>query len=422
MAYDVDVKGDPLQPQMKDMLDHLEEQRYSKASLSVYKCALGHLMAYMNTREINEYSPVIGDDFIESIIAGRDYKALSGWEQQIVNVPNAFSEYCLLGVVKFRRCKTRYSLIGEIGNSMDYYVKARSDEYGLSESSIDLYRYQLRQFLLFLETQNIKSIEKISRPSIMKYIEGLSLASKQNLYRNLSIIKKYLRYIYESGAIKEDFSRIILKPKRIRQPELPSVYTKEEVQKMLTSVERSNPKGKRDYAMLLLVVRYGLRASDICELTFSSLDWTNSKIVLTQQKTKKKLELPLLAEVGEAIIDYLKYGRPESVLQYVFLHVIAPFDRLYKSTLHSIVTQYIRLAGISNKPPRKHGPHALRHSLAAVLLEKKIPLPVISEVLGHESVESTRYYIRVDMNSLMQCAIDVPPLRMGSSDGGDGSA
>jgi integrase len=171
--------------------------------------------------------------------------------------------------------------------------------------------------------------------------------------------------------------------------------------------------------MLLLVVRYGLRAADVCELEFSELDWENNKIVMVQQKTKNKIELPFLADVGDAIIDYLKYSRPESTLQYVFLHVNAPYDRLASSTLHSIVTQYMRLAGIASKTPRKHGPHALRHSLAAILLDKKIPLPVISEVLGHENIESTRHYIRIDMNSLKQCPLDVPPLYADICEGGD---
>ena len=301
---------------------------------------------------------------------------------------------------------------------MERFIRLRADEYGLTDLTVDTYRYQLKQLLTHLETQNIRNIKSISRSALMSYFEGLSLASTTNLQRNLSMIKTYLRHLYDNGIITEDYSRLVPKAKRIRHPELPSVYSKEEVQQILSRVERTNPKGRRDYAMILLAVRYGLRASDICEMTFNNLDWQNSKIVLHQRKTKNKLVLPLLTEVGEAIIDYLKYGRPESVLPYVFLHAVAPYDRLNHTTLHSIVTQYMRLAGISCSPPRKHGPHALRHSLASILLDKKIPLPVISEVLGHESIESTRHYIRIDMNSLLQCAMDVPPLHIDSLNGG----
>ncbi len=122
------------------------------------------------------------------------------------------------------------------------------------------------------------------------------------------------------------------------------------------------------------------------------------------------IELPLLTEIGEAVIDYLKYGRPKSELPYVFLHVIQPYDWLHRATLHSITCQYLRLAAIKDEGNRKHGPHALRHSLAGILLEKKTPVPVISEVLRHRSTESTRYYLCIDINTLKQCALDVPPV------------
>jgi len=177
---------------------------------------------------------------------------------------------------------------------------------------------------------------------------------------------------------------------------------------MQDAVDRSSPKGKRDYAILLLAARLGLRTSDVCGLKFREIDWEHNRISIIQEKTGEPLDLPLLPEVGEAVIDYIKYGRPVSVLPYIFLNVNSPYDRLNRSTLHSIVCQYMRRAGITFEKERHHGPHALRHSLAALLLEKKTPLPVISEVLGHRNTESTRYYLRIDINSMKQCMLDVP--------------
>lgn len=162
--------------------------------------------------------------------------------------------------------------------------------------------------------------------------------------------------------------------------------------------------------MVLITARLGLRATDVCCLTFENIQWEQSIIILSQQKTNNRIELPLLSEIGEAIIDYLKYSRPSSELPYIFLQVNSPYDRLNRSTLHSIISFYLRRAGIKYEKERKHGPHALRHSLAGVLLEKKTPIPVISEVLGHSSTESTRDYLRIDMNSLRQCALEVPSI------------
>lgn len=162
--------------------------------------------------------------------------------------------------------------------------------------------------------------------------------------------------------------------------------------------------------MILLAARLGLRASDICGLTFSNILWEQNLIKIVQQKTKKPVELPLLEEVGNAIIDYLKYGRPSSELPNIFIKLYSPYKRLEEPTLHSIVSSYLNLAGIDNVSIKKHGPHALRHSLASFLLEKKTPIPVISEVLGHDNTESTKSYLRIDMNALRQCALEVPPL------------
>ena len=187
---------------------------------------------------------------------------------------------------------------------------------------------------------------------------------------------------------------------------------------LIASIDRSSPKGKRDYAMILITARLGLRATDVCCLTFENILWEHSLIVLKQQKTGEVIELPLLQEIGEAIIDYLKYGRSKSELPYIFLQVNCPYDRLYRSTLHSIVCFYLRRAGIKYEREKKHGPHALRHSLAGILLEKKTPVPIISEVLGHRSTESTRHYLRIDMNSLRECALEVPPVSPTFYEGG----
>jgi integrase/recombinase XerD len=118
----------------------------------------------------------------------------------------------------------------------------------------------------------------------------------------------------------------------------------------------------------------------------------------------------LLEDVGLAIIDYLKYARPEcESTNVVFLRLIPPAGKLEAPTLHSIVTQHMRTAGIKIQDGKKHGPHALRHSLASALLEINTPLPVISEVLGHTNTESTSVYLKIDVNQLRTCALEPLP-------------
>lgn len=188
---------------------------------------------------------------------------------------------------------------------------------------------------------------------------------------------------------------------------MPSTFTDEEIEALLRAVDRGSPKGKRDYAILLLATKLGLRASDICELKFENIIWERNVITFNQYKTGKSLELPLLPQIGNAIIDYLKHGRAISRDSHCFIHVQAPYDRMHTSDLGNLVRRYMTLARI-NFSNRKHGPHALRHCFASALLKEKVPLPVISEALGHKNMASTMIYLRIDITSLRKCALEVP--------------
>jgi len=185
-----------------------------------------------------------------------------------------------------------------------------------------------------------------------------------------------------------------------RHDRLPSVWKPEQVEALLSSIDRSSPMGKRNYAIVLLACRLGIRTCDIRGLRLEDLRWDEAKIVFRQAKTGVPLVLPLSEEVGEALIDYLKHGRPESRHREVFLAAHAPYTPFARDSFHGIITDCRRRAGI--KVPREGhwGMHSLRHTLATRLLERDTPLPVISEVLGHRSISSTQIYLKVDLSSL----------------------
>jgi integrase len=223
-------------------------------------------------------------------------------------------------------------------------------------------------------------------------------------------VRIFIRYLCSRGLLINNRSEqwmSLLKLRQVYQPKIPSVYTVEEVESLIGAVDRGHPQGKRDYAMILLAARYGLRVSDIIGMRYCNLDWEHNHIIVYQQKTGKKVVLPLSEEVGNAIIDYLQYGRPKIDLPYVFITAIAPYKELTTSLMGVTIKDYFRRAGI-NFTGKKHGPHALRHSLASNLLESNESLPVISEILGHSSTETTMEYLRVDLKLLRQCALDVP--------------
>jgi integrase len=220
-------------------------------------------------------------------------------------------------------------------------------------------------------------------------------------------LRGFFKYLYDQHILDIDFSYAIPKDNYKKQAKLPSVYSQKEIETMIGSINRTNATGKRNYVIVLLAARLGLRASDIANLKFENLHWEECTIVLNQYKTGKKIELPILEEIGDAIIDYLRYGRPNSKETFVFLLSRSPYTPVQSGAITGIVHSCLVQAGI-NIENRKHGSHALRHSLAGILLEKGTILPVISEVLGHENTASTRYYLRIDLKSLRRCALEVP--------------
>jgi integrase len=185
------------------------------------------------------------------------------------------------------------------------------------------------------------------------------------------------------------------------------VYTSEEIIQLETSIQRGSAIGKRNYAMLLLASRLGLRASDIVNLEFSNIDWDNKSIRLYQIKTGRPIELPLLSDVGDAIIDYTLHGRPKTEIKKIFVTATNPVRTIKAANIWAIVSRMISEAGIELKD-RHHGGHAMRHSLATNLLESKVGFSVISNVLGHTSRETTMVYLGVDVKLLIECSLEVP--------------
>ena len=246
-------------------------------------------------------------------------------------------------------------------------------------------------------------------------IENVSNLTAADLY---SVFTKYewvstgyvtarslLKFLYESGLTKMDMSACVPKPKRPKP--LPSVYSGDEVARLLSSVDRTTSLGKRDYAILMLAAHLGLRSSDIVNLSFRDIDYAAKTIEIIQVKTERPLTLVMNNDVEEAISDYVQNGRPQSLSEKVFLGSQAPYAPITAGLGCLVAHKYFKLAGIAAQG-RRRGTHALRTSYATALVAKGIPYAVVQEALGHDDPESAKYYVRVDIRRLRMCALDVP--------------
>jgi integrase/recombinase XerD len=205
----------------------------------------------------------------------------------------------------------------------------------------------------------------------------------------------------------------------MRHESEPHLWTAREIRRVLAVIDRQSAAGKRDYAMILSTARLGLRISDLRHLELGDLNWRAKTITIVQHKTGRPLSLPLLDDVGWAIIDYVRGGRPETDCPKVFVKHRHPFGTFgAASSVASRLSQYAARAGIEFPPGQVCGMHSLRGALAVAMIGNGAPVPVVSAVLGHASSDTTQaYYLRFDTGRLRCCALDVEDVTEGGGAG-----
>jgi site-specific recombinase XerD len=379
---------------------------FKESTIRRYQRQFNLLKAYMRVNGQNQYNETLGEKYQVDILTqgkANDYKLKC--IKQTINLLND-----VLNQVPLRRKRVylkTFPLPGELGIHAEDFLEQFKIDSRPTFHTIKMYLTALSHFTTRMLLDHISS-DNLDHAAISRF--RASLQNKQ-LYVCLPL-RRFLRYLFQKNLTKTDLSIPLMFINSHRKEKVPSVYDTGEIHMMGTSIEKSSQVGKRNYAIFLLASLLGLRASDICLLQFCNLDWDRNIIHIEQCKTKKTIELPLLAVIGEAIIDYIWNGRPQSQSKTIFLTANAPYTTISVPGLSSIISRIIFNAGIDTKA-RRHGAHCLRHSLATRLLEQGTTLPVISDTLGHSNSQSTMIYLGVDINSLLRCSLTVPTVSDG---------
>jgi len=223
-----------------------------------------------------------------------------------------------------------------------------------------------------------------------------------------SCLRSFLKYLHADGFVPGDLSPLVSGPVLYKFEDIPRAFNEEQVKKMLETTRRDKtPVGLRDYAILMLLATYGLRAGEVAQLRLDDIDWRAEKLHVRQTKTGNELFLPLVPAVGNALLNYLRRGRPQTELREVFLHARAPLGPFRGgSSLHGVVAHRLKEAGIQVEG--RHGPHAFRFARAVSLLRGTVPVKIIGDLLGHRSAESTEVYLRLATDDLRAVSIDLP--------------
>jgi site-specific recombinase XerD len=215
-------------------------------------------------------------------------------------------------------------------------------------------------------------------------------------------LRMFLRFLIAEGKCAADLFAAIPTLAHWRLSSLPRYLQEAEVEKIISSCDISSPVGKRNRAILLLLARLGLRAGDIVKLRLGDIDWKDSTVQVTG-KGRRAVRFPLTKEVGLALVDYLKNGRPPLDTDVVFVRLRAPLRAFASHTAISvIVAKAMRRAGVTCQS--QGAAHVLRHSVATSMLRHGATLQEIADILRHRSIETTQIYAKVDMTALQEIA------------------
>ena len=374
---------------------------------SVFKTLTKQLLLYAEKHDTDSFSMDFGLQFLEDHYSTSSKIKHKKWCAAYSHCINALAEYQRSGNVTLYLVMDKRTYIFPEGfkDSAEAYISYR-EKIGIIKKSNKIFSLYLERFFAFLKKRNISSLNTLSLKDVLDFMTSLDCYEKPTINHTMRAVRYYLKYCYENDFMEKEMFSKFPNPHYNRQSRLPSSYSADEVTKLLDSIDLGNPCGIRDYAIILLIARLGLRSSDVANLRFSNIDWEKEAIRLTQVKTGNPLELPLLEDVGGAIINYLKNARSKTDSDHVFVRQVPPYTDFNPGAVGALVRVRLQKSGI-HLEGKKKGSHTLRHSLASRLLEHEIPLPVISEILGHTTTETTMTYLRIDIGELKKCALEV---------------
>jgi len=273
----------------------------------------------------------------------------------------------------------------------------------LRPASIHNYVHHLRVFEAFLRGNAIIELSTISPTLINAFLtERAQRLSVLGMQGCAGALRVFLRYCHRQDLLAVDLSRAVSRGRGYKQVAVPRALAWSEVQRVLDGVDRRSAIGKRDYALLLMLVSYGLRAREIAAMQLDDLDWKQAQLRVPTRKGGHSTIYPLSATVGNAVIEYLRAGRPQVEDRHLFLLVKTPFSAMDHWTVSGRVATHLRATGV--KVPRA-GSHTLRHTCVQRLVESDVPFKVIGDYVGHRREESTLVYGKVALHRLRQLAI-----------------
>lgn len=277
------------------------------------------------------------------------------------------------------------------------------DERGLRDATIVHYHGDLAAFEAYLRRIDLQDLRALSPAVLSAFIADSSRSLRWAGLRNrCGVLRVFLRYLARERLLPTDLSASVEFPRAYRLSTIPRSIAWDDVRRMLDAVDRRTVVGKRDYAILLLLVTYGLRAREVAALTLDDIDWKRDRLRIPERKAGHSTAYPLSSVVGTAVLEYLQHGRPTTTDRHVFLRGFAPPTPLTTDGLSGRASYYLHRAGIDVPRP---GSHTLRHTCVQRLVDAELSFKLIGDYVGHRTPASTEIYTKVATEALREVAL-----------------
>lgn len=377
-----------------ELLERLKARGCSSITITGYRYLCNSIISWLMNSGVEFYTKEGGDAFLQ------DYLCKHGSNQHYTNLRTVVYRLNDLVDGKWEDVHSdkgkHFVLSDEFIDIVNKYCSYETDK-GLASGTIRYKRYAISWFFHELGMLQCFSLMQLS-PRLI--VMACTRITDHNLWGE---IRLFFKYLVVEEKLETDYSTLI--PHYSKPYVIPSVYSVDEIKRIEKSIDTSTIQGKRDYAIILLASRMGLRSGDIVKLKIEDIKGKN-ELNIIQQKTGNTLHLPLIDEISSAIVDYLTV-RPSSVAEEIFLSVCAPYNPISTGTIRNSLKKYMTDAGI-DVGNRKKGPHALRSSLASSMVNDDISYEIVRKVLGHSSNNAIKHYARIDVEKLRQYCLEPP--------------
>ena len=380
---------------------------YKESTMVWYRGAWRRLQRYFTARGTEEFSLELAMAWVDEacgFFAKEQASTLKQTDVYLFRVAQMLGEYEAHGAVLRRYSRTVSKVTGD-GAAAVAGFEAHLRAAGRSASTVRSYGTLAGEFAAFCSTRG--GLARCDAGTVGAFVATLAGYQAKTVEQKLCALRAFLRFAAGDGLAGAATAEAVPVVPSRKQARIPSVWDPGDVTRILDAVDRGSPCGKRDYAIILLIARLGLRTIDVKRLEFADFDWPGCRLSVVQAKTGRKVHLPLLKDVGWAVIDYARSGRPASGCPQVFLRHTAPVGPFSdEDHLHQILVKHARAAHVPVSEERRHGMHSLRHTLATRLMEDGTPVEQIAEIPGHQSVASAGVYLKSSLGLLAKCALD----------------